>query len=135
MSHDLITAPENVIAELKSLADRARDYAENAKAPNTRRAYAADVRAFKAWCQPRRLRPLPAEPETVAAYLVAHAPTLKVATLMRRLSAIREAHQQIGVDLRPAASPSATSGRASATNTALRQGRRRPSSRAGSARL
>lgn len=79
-----------------SLADQARDYAALARSTNTRRAYAADVRAFETWCEARGLRPLPAAPGTLLSYLIDHASTLKVATLRRRLVAIREHHSAAG---------------------------------------
>jgi hypothetical protein len=37
-------------ARLVPLVDQAHQYAEQAKAPNTRRAYAADWAHFCAWC-------------------------------------------------------------------------------------
>jgi hypothetical protein len=44
----------------------ALDYADQAQAPVTARAYAADWRTFAAWCAVRDLTPLPAAPATVA---------------------------------------------------------------------
>jgi hypothetical protein len=42
---------------------------------------------------------MPAAPETVIAYLVAHAGVLKVSTLRRRLAAIRECHRGGGIEI------------------------------------
>jgi integrase len=67
------------------------DYIAAAVAENTRRAYRCDLRAFLAWGGS-----LPALPETVAAYLVAHAPVLSPFTLSRRLVAIGQAHTILG---------------------------------------
>ena len=39
------------------------------QSPNTWKAYRADLRDFTVWCQAHDLVPLPAAPETVAAYL------------------------------------------------------------------
>src|ERR1051326_1925699 len=84
------------LARLKVIVDQARDYATEAKAPNTRRAYAADWRAFTDWCSSTSLDSLPASGDTVALYLTSFAGTLKTATLQRRLSAISQAHQVAG---------------------------------------
>lgn len=99
MSNDLTIAEPQSVAELITLADRARDYAAQAKSENTRRAYDADFNAFIGWCRARRLRAMPATMETLAAYLTAHAGVLKVSTLTRRLSAIKEAHRYAGYEL------------------------------------
>jgi len=58
-----------------------------ATAPNTRRAYQSDLRHFLA-----RGGCIPATPEDVARYLADHAGVLAIATLLRRLVAIRSAH-------------------------------------------
>jgi integrase len=62
----------------------------------TRRAYAKDWRAFRAWCQHRQLNWLPADPQTVAAYLDEHAGVRAVSTLKRRLTAISQIHKAAG---------------------------------------
>ncbi len=67
-------------------------FAEASAAENTRRAYAADWRAFQAWCEAEGLQALPAAPETLTAYLAAHAGRLRTSTLGRRLAGIRHAH-------------------------------------------
>jgi site-specific recombinase XerD len=60
---------------------------------NTTRAYEADWRDFTAWCDPRGLRALPAEPETVALYLTAlDQAGRRPSTLRRRLAAIAQRH-------------------------------------------
>src|SRR3954462_14922609 len=83
---------------LAELGEQARGYLEQSKAVNPRRAYAADWRAFTAWCDQHRLTTLPAAPETVALYLTAHAGQRKASTLQRRLVAIAHAHAAAGVD-------------------------------------
>ena len=57
-------------------------------APATRRAYAADLDHFTAWGGT-----IPATEAQLAGYLAAHAATLKVATLVRRLATISVAHE------------------------------------------
>jgi site-specific recombinase XerD len=54
---------------------------------------------FKAWCEARGVAALPAAPETVAAYLAAHASTSKASTLGRRVAAIRYAHKLASLTL------------------------------------
>ena len=83
-------------APLADVAQRARDYAQEAKAANTRRAYRADWRDFTAWCEGHGRTALPAAPETVALYLTDLAGRRKTSTLQRRLSSISQAHQLAG---------------------------------------
>ena len=51
------------------LAQAASEFAEGARAENTRRAYASDWADFSAWCRDAGVPELPAEPTTVANYL------------------------------------------------------------------
>jgi hypothetical protein len=57
-------------------------------ADNTRRAYRSDLTHFAAWGGQ-----LLAEPALLASYPAAHAETLSVATLVRRVATISKAHQ------------------------------------------
>jgi hypothetical protein len=50
----------------------AKDFALASKAAATRRAYQKDFARFTAWCAERGLPPIPAAPETVAAFLAAN---------------------------------------------------------------
>ena len=79
-------------------AERARRFAEKARAENTKRAYRADWQAFRRWCRERGLAPLPARPETVAMYVSSVAERYKVSTLERKLAAISQAHKAAEVD-------------------------------------
>jgi len=101
IAHPLPVLTEaNLPAEIVALAERAKAYADKAKAANTRIAYASDWRHFEAWCAARGVTSLPAHSiGAVLAYLTAHATTFKVATLQRRLVAIREYHRYAGSDL------------------------------------
>lgn len=85
--------------DLEALAARAAGLAEDARAPNTRRAYKADGAHFARWCAAQGLVALPATPETIGLYLAAHETRLSVATLTRRLSAIAVAHRMAGFAL------------------------------------
>jgi hypothetical protein len=63
------TEPSGTALAWPILQERARAYAEAARAPATLRAYAADWRAFSAWCTAHRVDALPASPQTVALFL------------------------------------------------------------------
>lgn len=78
---------------LASLGRQAREFAAAAKAGNTIRAYQADWRDFREWCEAHQLASLPAIPQTVALYLTDRAATLKTSSLARRLTTINRAHQ------------------------------------------
>ncbi len=93
MSTAITPQSAGAISPLADVAEQAKDYARGAKAPNTRRAYAADWRDFVSWCAAHDLPSLPAAPEAVALYLTALAERCKVSTLQRRISAISQAHQ------------------------------------------
>ena len=67
-------------------------YVRDSLAANTRRAYLSDLRHFEGWGGS-----LPASPATIAAYLAAHADSLSVATLVRRLASISKAHRAQGL--------------------------------------
>jgi site-specific recombinase XerD len=90
-------AHAEVLTRLQPIADAARDYARESKAPNTRRAYAADWRDFLGWCTAHHLQPLPAAPETLSLYLADLAERRKPATLARRVVAISLAHKTAGL--------------------------------------
>jgi site-specific recombinase XerD len=63
---------------------------------NTRRAYATDWNEYRNWCQKRSRVPLPANAETVSAYVTALAKSHAVSTIRRRLSMISKVHQVSG---------------------------------------
>ena len=91
------------VGPLQSAASAARGFAERSKAENTKRAYRADWRCFRAWCAERGLDALPADVGTVTLYIADRAAPsdggapLKVSTLERRLSAIAQAHRVNGL--------------------------------------
>ena len=68
-------------------------------APATRRAYRAGLAAFRAYCDDQGVSALPAEAETVAAFLAEGATGGKsVSTLAQRVAAIRWAHEAAGLE-------------------------------------
>jgi integrase len=70
------------------LGARVVDFVTNSIAPSTRRAYQSDLAHFENWGGS-----VPATPAVVASYLAAHAESLTVATLVRRVATISKAHQ------------------------------------------
>lgn len=89
--------PERVRRALSALTQKTAGYAESGKAGSTRRAYRTDWQDFVAWTAWRELTSLPAEPATVALYLVALAEDGKrPATIERRRAAIAFAHKEQG---------------------------------------
>jgi site-specific recombinase XerD len=81
-----------------SSLEQVREYIRASKAQNTLRGYRTDWREFCGWCEAQRVDPLPASPESVAAYLAACAGRLKVGTVQRRMNAIAEAHKAVGLE-------------------------------------
>jgi integrase len=82
--------------ELAEAVDRARDFAKASKANATRKAYAADLRDFAAYCKRIAALALPADPAVVGTYLATIAETKSVATIRRRMVAIAQAHKDAG---------------------------------------
>jgi site-specific recombinase XerD len=95
MSTDLaLSYAPDLPAGLEPDLAAAVNYAKAEKAPATRKAYGTDFRIFGAWCAAKGVMPLPALPESVAAFLAADARTgVKPSTLGRRVAAIRYAHK------------------------------------------
>jgi site-specific recombinase XerD len=96
MSNELQSEPlsrNNQISEIESLLHEAREYLDASLAPNTRRAYAVDLREFRAWCEAHGTEWMPAQPTTLVAYLTSLAKTHKVSSITRRLAAISVAHR------------------------------------------
>ena len=79
-------------------ADRALAAAlESARADSTNRVYRTQWRSFSSWCSGVGLRPLPADPLTVARYLgVRSEAGVSMATLHQAASAITRVHEWLG---------------------------------------
>src|SRR5258706_8380458 len=86
------------VAPSPSSLDQVREYIRASKAESTLRGYQADWRHFLLWSDAHTVSPLPASPETVAAYIAESAGRLKVGSLQRRLNAIAEAHKAVGLE-------------------------------------
>ena len=73
--------------------------AEQAYPPNTLKAWRQDWRAFTDFCGAERLRPLPAAPDTVCAFITHRlAAGKKPATIQRALATVARAHRAAEVD-------------------------------------
>ncbi len=92
-----VVVDETRVVSFSSL-DQVRDFIRASKAENTLRGYKSDWRSFCSWCESNGSAPVPAQPETVAAYIAECANTLKVGSIQRRLNAIAEAHKALGVE-------------------------------------
>jgi site-specific recombinase XerD len=93
-----INAPASEsLAHLEDLLEQAEGFAESSIARSTRRAYDADCRHFRGWCNAHSVMPLPALPATVALYLTELAKMYKVATIARRIAAIGREHRKAGL--------------------------------------
>jgi integrase len=80
------------------LPEQVCEYIRASKAESTVRGYSADWRDFCAWSEAHGLRPLPATPEAIAAYIAECAGRLKAGSIQRRLNAIAEAHKATGLE-------------------------------------
>jgi site-specific recombinase XerD len=89
--------PVNLPTTLREALDKAADFAANEKAESTRASYAASFKVFSEWCARHGLSALPATPAAVAAFIGDQATAgMKVATLGRRISAIKYFHKKAG---------------------------------------
>ena len=95
---EIIGPVQKTGADIVPLPSQVREYIRASKAESTIRGYQSDWRDFCGWCEGHGLCPLPAIPETVAAYIAACAERLKVGSIQRRLNAITEAHKALGLE-------------------------------------
>jgi integrase len=94
MTSNAIVTAAPVNTPLARLGWQASQYAREARAQNTRRAYGSDWQAFEAFCSEQGLVSLPALPETVALYLTHLAEKgRKVSTIERALVSISQRHR------------------------------------------
>ena len=101
----LAIVPRTASPHLDALGEKAKDYARNARAQNTRRAYQSDWRQFSSWLRRQGFPVAPPDPQTVGLYLAACADgagritAMSVASLERRLSGIAWHYRQLGQPL------------------------------------
>lgn len=94
---------------------------EGAYSEHTLRGYRADFGCFETWCHENALTALPASPETVAAFVAADAVRSSVATLKRRICAVRKIHRLMRLP-----NPGEDEEVLTAMRRAMRSKRRRP---------
>jgi integrase len=99
-----IVKSSSALQTIESIIERAEEFARNARASNTSRAYASDLRDFAAFCSHHGLVAFPATPQTVALYLADLSASKTVATLQRRMVAIAQLHKNAGL-ANPVADP------------------------------
>ncbi len=91
------TATEHQLTTQANLDNLAKAYIQQSLSFSTRKLYASDFRTFSQWCSSLGLIALPATPNTLARFLAAQAVQgIKPSTLIRRLAAIRTAHETQG---------------------------------------
>ena len=95
---DAALAPTGQAVAVVSAGEQARfaSAVAEARAPNTRRAYAGQWARFEAWCRARGAAALPAAPVLVAAYLTERAETARISTVRVAAAAIGAAHRARG---------------------------------------
>ncbi|MDP3766568.1 MAG: hypothetical protein Q8S13_01005, partial [Dehalococcoidia bacterium] len=99
----IVPAPPLSLADL---SDAAREYAGQARAKETIRATENDWKLFSEWCAARRLRAMPAEPATVAAFVTDQAKRGKaLASILRYRASISKAHRLAGHNPPPTSDP------------------------------
>jgi site-specific recombinase XerC len=107
MPPDVPNATQGQASPATSAARAGAAAVRHAPAPETARLYAADWKAFEAWCTRAGLPTLPAAPATVAAFLAQAGAGGKygAGALGRRAAAIADRHRQVGC-FPPTADPS-----------------------------
>src|SRR4051794_38701703 len=96
MADDLISREPS--GSLTTLSERARAYINASARPNTRRAYAAQLRQWMAWCETEEVATFPADPMTVANYLAERgAAGQSSSTLRIVVAAIKAGHEANGL--------------------------------------
>ena len=91
------TAPIPVLREVH--IDQIEEAAKHSHAASTRRNYAACWKRFASWCEAEGHQPLPAAPETLAAYLTDRAAAgLSMSSVRMDAASIRHHHASAGLD-------------------------------------
>jgi site-specific recombinase XerD len=78
--------------------EQVKEYLDQAKAENTKKAYSFDWKDFYNWCEEHGYQSLPADPNHVSAYLtdLDKKKGFKPSTIQRRIAAISQVHQWNG---------------------------------------
>lgn len=81
----------------ESVLDRLFHRCEGAYAESTLRSYRYDVDLFRAWCSERQLPWLPAAPQALAAFVGEQTQSMAIATIRRRVEAVKFMHRMADV--------------------------------------
>jgi site-specific recombinase XerD len=100
MKNNISSIKDDISTErYNSYIDQGKKLIINSKAKNTRRAYHSDWKCFSDWCAEEGVSALPAEAETVVAYLsYLFTKKKKPSTIARQKSTISQAHATAGYD-------------------------------------
>ena len=92
----------NIINKIQELESQTFENIKSSKAPNTLRAYKADIKSFEIFCAKLNFKPLPADPKTVSLFITNLSKNNKLSTIKRKLAAIKVTHNLAGayIDLK-----------------------------------
>lgn len=90
------TTFDTLLSQINERLSAWLEEARDSLSDHTIRALRSDLKLFVAWCADHRLTPLPARPETVAAYVDAMAGDRAPATVRRYVASIAAAHRATG---------------------------------------
>jgi site-specific recombinase XerD len=97
--NELIIITNQELNTQNEINESIKKYAQNSLSFNTKRAYKSDINKFNAWCKNKSFESMPAIPHTVAAFISDEANNgISPPTLVRRIAAIKLAHQTIGYE-------------------------------------
>lgn len=100
MKNSIITTNGEISSDLyNSYIEQGKKLIISSKAENTRKAYSSDWKEFSDWCREKGVSSLPADSETVVAYLsYLFTEKKRPSTIARKKSTISQAHATAGYD-------------------------------------
>jgi site-specific recombinase XerD len=100
MNNSIINTNGEISSQLyESYIEQGKKLIISSKAENTRKAYYSDWKDFSDWCEEKGVSALPAEPQTVVAYLsYLFTENRRPSTIARKKSTISQAHATAGYD-------------------------------------
>ena len=92
----------NIVNKIQELENQTFENIKSSKAPNTLRAYKADIKSFEIFCAKLNFKTLPADPKTVSLFITNLSKKSKLSTIKRKLAAIKVTHNLAGayIDLK-----------------------------------
>jgi integrase len=98
MSEKEICTIEHKVNELVTASTESRFFASQVLSESTKKFYRIDFRIFSDYCKSLGIEPIPSSPENIANFLSMEASYgIKPATLVRRLAAIKMAHEVLSL--------------------------------------